>query len=978
MAGKEAIITRIRDHFKELHEADAAAKVYHQRYLAEVDAIYKTEGKVARAEHDRLTAKAEETFNSEIAAARSSVSEAVEQLGLLAAPWNSLLWPDYDPVLRGQANGTEDKAGFQSVPGGVRVGTLRIPDVDIGAVPALVPLTGNGHLFVVSNGATKGRALDMLQSAITRTAVTFPPLSARFIFIDPLGLGSNFPFKRLPDTIRGDTVYSEPDEIRMQMREMTEHLRRVQIKYLAREYESIERYNEDAEEVVEPYRFLGIADFPAKFDTEAAMRLLSIAEKGVTTGIYLLIHINSESAVPRDFVLDDLLRTGTVITANNEGFHMPLGGRQFRSGKVIEGSRYAFTPDGLPGKDLFNDLMDKVAEEARHGGFVGIPFKKIALSPDDWWTGDSRRAVNVPVGRTGARDPLNFWLGSKEGRNSSHALVGGRTGSGKSTLFHVIIASLATTYSPDEVELYLVDFKEGVEFKPYADYGLPHARVIAIESEREFGLSVLKELQAELERRGVLFKDANTQDLNTYRERTGKILPRLVLVIDEFQVLLSERDAITARASAIIEDLARRGRVFGIHLVFGSQSFRGVEISQAALGQFATRILLQSPEAEVASMLGPDNVAAAQLLERPGELIYNDDGGRRERNQPGQVALLREDSLDELLSHVQNLSLSRDYRRKNPQIVFRGNQASQVQDNTQLEALYEANDWPAASQVKQMFGLREWIGTEHPALAWLGEAIEIRPHTAATFRRRGRSNLLLVGDDEETIFGMLSSAFMSLAAFYPPNELQLRIVDLSLTDVGWSDACELFAEQFNFHDITVQERRGGGKILDQVAQVVARRVEQYEAGNDELGPSLYLVVAGAHRMPELRPTPGRFGRDDPSEAANKLTEIARRGPEVGVYTIVWYDSVKSFEYGLGRQVLGYFDRRVALPMSDDDSQYLLRETAAGKLPRFRALLLDDEQNEPLEKFKPYALPEAATDQAALFADYAGRLRRRLE
>ncbi len=62
-------------------------------------------------------------------------------------------------------------------------------------------------------------------------------------------------------------------------------------------------------------------------------------------------------------------------------------------------------------------------------------------------------------------------------------------------------------YSPDEVELYLIDFKKGVEFKTYAQHALPHARVVAIESEREFGLSVLERLDAELRRRGDLFRD---------------------------------------------------------------------------------------------------------------------------------------------------------------------------------------------------------------------------------------------------------------------------------------------------------------------------------------------------------------------------------------------------------------------------------------------------------------------------------------
>ena len=63
----------------------------------------------------------------------------------------------------------------------------------------------------------------------------------------------------------------------------------------------------------------------------------------------------------------------------------------------------------------------------------------------------------------------------------SGALLVGRPGSGKSTLLHTFIAGITTLYGPEELELHLVDFKEGVEFKVYAANGLPHPRSIAIE-----------------------------------------------------------------------------------------------------------------------------------------------------------------------------------------------------------------------------------------------------------------------------------------------------------------------------------------------------------------------------------------------------------------------------------------------------------------------------------------------------------------
>ena len=132
-----------------------------------------------------------------------------------------------------------------------------------------------------------------------------------------------------------------------------------------------------------------------------------------------------------------------------------------------------------------------------------MPFDTIAPSPEQIWTASAAEELRVPIGRTGAIRLQELRLGRGV---AQHVLIAGKTGSGKSTLLHVLITNLALWYSPDEVEFYLVDFKKGVEFKTYATHDLPHARVIAIESEREFGLSVLQRLDAELNRRGDLFR----------------------------------------------------------------------------------------------------------------------------------------------------------------------------------------------------------------------------------------------------------------------------------------------------------------------------------------------------------------------------------------------------------------------------------------------------------------------------------------
>src|SRR5262249_7713072 len=183
---------------------------------------------------------------------------------------------------------------------------------------------------------------------------------------------------------------------------------------------------------------------------------------------------------------------------------------------------------------------------------------------------------------------------------SQHGLIAGKTGSGKSTLLHAIITNLSLTYSPDEVELYLIDFKKGVEFKPYAEHHLPHARVVAIESEREFGLSVLQRLDAELRSRGDNFRAAGVNDLQSYRaERANEKLPRILLIVDEFQEFFVEDDKLAAEAALLLDRLVGQGRAFGLHVLLGSQTLGGAySLARSTIDQMAVRIALQCSEAD--------------------------------------------------------------------------------------------------------------------------------------------------------------------------------------------------------------------------------------------------------------------------------------------------------------------------------------------------------------------------------------------
>jgi len=170
-------------------------------------------------------------------------------------------------------------------------------------------------------------------------------------------------------------------------------------------------------------------------------------------------------------------------------------------------------------------------------------------------------------------------------------------------------------------ELYLIDFKKGVEFKTYATHALPHARAIAVESDREFGLSVLQKLDGELSRRGDLFRKIGVQDINGYRGAVpDAIMPRTLLIIDEFQEFFTEDDKLAQDAALLLDRLVRQGRAFGVHVLLGSQTIGGSSgLGRSTIGQMAVRVALMTSEGGFATHSRRRQLRSAAPLGGPGE-----------------------------------------------------------------------------------------------------------------------------------------------------------------------------------------------------------------------------------------------------------------------------------------------------------------------------------------------------------------------
>src|SRR5262249_21846177 len=133
-------------------------------------------------------------------------------------------------------------------------------------------------------------------------------------------------------------------------------------------------------------------------------------------------------------------------------------------------------------------------------------------------------------------------------------------------------------------------------------------------------------------------------------------MPRILLVVDEFQEFFVEDDRLSQEAAQLLDRLVRQGRAFGLHILLGSQTLGGAySLARSTIDQMAVRIALQCSEADAHLILSDDN-SAARLLSRPGEAIYNDANGLVEGNNPFQVVWLPEGKRERYLQQVQEMA----------------------------------------------------------------------------------------------------------------------------------------------------------------------------------------------------------------------------------------------------------------------------------------------------------------------------------
>ncbi|MBQ2681289.1 MAG: hypothetical protein IJF97_05065 [Eggerthellaceae bacterium] len=546
--------------------------------------------------------------------------------------------------------------------------------------------------------------------------------------------------KHVPE-VTGGKVFTDPHEIadilRSHVRIMQDTLQNKLVGY-----SSVDQFNRKNKAKPIAWRILYISHFPVGFDEASTRDLVSLIRQGSRAGIRVIVQADMNAADANRYRTDTLVQTVKNLP---QSFTYDMYTHCWESDLD---NRLAVNLEEYPRHNIAA-AIEKTAARTRENRNKPIDLLSI-LPRARFQKCSSAHRINLPIGIRDDGSVCTLEFGDVVGRGSSHfALVVGPTGSGKSVLLHTIIMGALASYPPSELQVYLMDFKEGTEFKSYADVSLPHLRYVALDSMQQFGESVFTSLTQEMARRADAFKAASRNgqqivNIAEYRDN-GHSMPRILVVVDEFQELFDcNRDRKCAnRVAARFGELISKGRAFGIHMVFATQTLHRIfegnySITKSSLEEMHVRIGLKCSEREYANLMGQDvaQLCVEKTDSRKGSGVFSLDYVS-EMPFGMRVAYLDPSRRSKVLKQIEATYQGKDFP---PTKVFRGADELTMPGSTLAKVSVERQ--------------RLYIG--QPVALGKNVGMDVSPHST--------SNMLVVGEDRKMLDRIGATVTCQMAA----------------------------------------------------------------------------------------------------------------------------------------------------------------------------------------------------------------------
>lgn len=790
-----------------------------------------------------------------------------------------------------------------------------------------IPFLKRSNLIVRYNSANIGVAQDIVNGIIGRLFASSKSGNVQLHMVDVKDLGGTSNMLKMLDK-HVYSISARASDVIAELAQLDRYVEDVVQNLLYGPYASLEQYNQGKEKQ-EPYHVVVFKDFPFGITPEAAHIIQRILVNGSKAGIHFIFMLNE------DFVLknEDCRKIATIL-------HIDTPQELFAQSIRLQDSSLT---DSITQHYAFLD--DQQLHEVVQYVNAGFEMKKdeilritdYMIPKAEWWTKHSASRADIPFGMSVNKQIQKLNITQESGQNS--AIVIGIPGSGKSVFLHVLIANAMVNYSPRELQMYLLDFS-GVEFDVYARHNLPHARVIAPEAEREFGLSILREVFEEGNRRMNLCRENGVTNIVELKQKNPDlVVPRLLIIIDEFQKIFEiENDKISQEANTKIHAIIQEYRKFGINLILATQKLPAKSIVPFDL--IANRVVFKSDPNDFNNLLRwSHSMPQPRLL--TGNCVYNNESGAEMSNYLTRSFFINasgelENLIDEVVAYGK---AHPEWMDDHELRTFRSDELPEFTERILSDRHIEHQDAP-----------RE-VGV------YMGESIAIAPcHVYVPLTKDSNNNILIIGGQPNVAKGIAYHTLLSEVAGHNEKSCNVILMNFMMEDDPMQSVfkTQMFSIISDFCNI--QESKTTEDVLDDLKFIKEEVIDARKA-DPSLPLSHFFINIFDFQRARMFDGVGSRG-DMQSECAQLLEYIMKNGPMVGVFTILQVDNLANLNrlcYGAQNM----FCHRIALQMSEQDSDKIVGNQAANRLlvlnrpaTNFRGLYYNNVNNS-VTKFKPY-------------------------
>lgn len=450
------------------------------------------------------------------------------------------------------------------------------------------------------------------------------------IFIDVKGLGSEYAVLNKLTSTGHVTIWSTSSQVSTGLDELETWISSIYSENLADRYNSLLEYNASHERK-KPEKYVFVNDLKSNIDMKDFEKFSRIVKNGKKAGVYVIAASTLDDISDRRFseMFGKIQLEMQVIAVEN--MSVRIKEKAFvRLNASIDRNKLDIVFSLLQGKKEQREV---------------IPLEKYLPQSDDWHKMRADKEIVIPFGIDSNGKIAVLKISSEK----PYTMIIGDPRHGKSKLMHTIIMMATSRYSENEVKIAVMDLKDGAEFNVYAKAGLQSVECVVNDEDPDAMLSFLKYYIAQMHSRQELFermeeatgciiqKYEDYRATNSYIDDAMPMMPRMLLLIDEFQTLFDG-----AASSMLMSELVRKGATYGIHVVLSSQRALSSNPRNGFTADlkdyFTSRFVFKCPQSAAKTVLsdrcadtGRENsgIHKAALLNK-GHVIYNSYMGQNE------------------------------------------------------------------------------------------------------------------------------------------------------------------------------------------------------------------------------------------------------------------------------------------------------------------------------------------------------------